>query len=74
MKTVQDLLREVRPELEFATSSDFIEDGMLDSFDLITLVTALEQNFGVTIGGAEIVPENFRSVASIESLVAKYRA
>jgi acyl carrier protein len=73
MKTVLELLQEIRPELDFAASSDFIEQGMLDSFDLITLVAALEQNFAVTIAGAAIVPENFRSVASIESLVENSR-
>lgn len=73
MKRVLDILNEIRPEFDFSASASYIEDGMLDSFDLLTLVGELEAAFGVRIDGQDIVPENFRSLASIESLIAKSR-
>jgi acyl carrier protein len=63
------ILVEVRPDADFGNSTDFIADGLLDSFDIVSLVTALDARFGIAIRGVDIVPENFRSVASIGALV-----
>ena len=46
MKTkVLNILSEIRSEFDFSTSTNFIEDGMLDSFDIVTLVTMLDEEF-----------------------------
>lgn len=71
MKSIADILKEIRPEFDFAASQDFISDGMLDSFDIVTLVAALDKNFGVSIPGTEILPENFANLQSIEALLRK---
>lgn len=73
MKRVLDILNEIRPEFDFTSSESYIEDGMLDSFDLLTLVQELEAAFSIRVDGQDIVPENFRSLASIENLIAKSR-
>lgn len=65
------LLSELRPEFDFKQEANFIEEGMLDSFDLVNLVTDLENAFGITIDGMEIIPENFSSIESIEHLIKK---
>jgi len=65
-------LKQIRPEFDFTTSQDFIGDGMLDSYDVITLVAELDQTYGISIPGIEIVPENLRNIAAIEQLVRKY--
>ncbi|MGA9451205.1 MAG: acyl carrier protein [Verrucomicrobiia bacterium] len=71
MKTVVEILKEIRPEFDFASSKDFIADGMLDSFDVVTLVAMLDKNFGVSIQGVDIVPENFKNHETIEALLRK---
>ena len=71
MKSVADILKEIRPEFDFAASSDFIGDGMLDSFDMIALVAALDKNYGLSIPGTDIVPENFQNLKTIEALLHK---
>jgi len=71
MKTVLEILKEIRPEFDFAASQDFISDGMLDSFDMITLVSALDKNYGISIDGTDIVPENFQNVETIATLIRK---
>lgn len=71
MQTVEAVLRNIRPEIDFTASSDFVSDGMLDSFDIVTLVSELDRNFNVSIPGIDIVPENFASVSAIEKLVQK---
>ena len=44
---------------------------MLDSFDVVTLVSALDKNFGISIEGTDIVPENFKNLQTIEALLRK---
>lgn len=70
-KKIIDFLTEIRPEFEFATSNNFIEEGMLDSFDIVSLVVSLDEEFGISIDGTEILPENFSNVDSIFQLLIK---
>lgn len=71
MKRILEILEEIRPEFDFADSTDFIGDGYLDSFDVFELVTQLEETFGIMIDGMDILPENFMSVSTIADLVKK---
>ena len=71
MKSPTEILKEIRPEFDFSTSNDFLTDGMLDSFDMVTLVAALDKNYGISIQGTDIVPENFQNLQSIEALLRK---
>ena len=71
MKSVHEILKGIRPEFDFASSQDFIEDGMLDSFDMMMLVSELDKKFAISIEGADITPENFKSLQTIESLLGK---
>lgn len=72
MNEIAAILREIRPEFDFTTSSDFLGDGMLDSFDMVTLVSALDKHYGISIDGIDIVPENFQNLGSIASLLKRY--
>ncbi|MCL2102175.1 MAG: phosphopantetheine-binding protein [Fibromonadales bacterium] len=65
------ILTELRPEFDFSQSTDFIEEGMLDSFDIVALVTALDEKFGISIDGTDILPENFSSAENIETVLRK---
>jgi acyl carrier protein len=71
MKAIPDILKEIRPEFDFTASTDFFSDGMLDSFDLMTLVSTLDKTFGISIQGTDILPENFQNIAAIESLLRR---
>jgi acyl carrier protein len=72
MKSVLEILQQIRPEVDFRASSSFVEDGVLDSFDMVTLVSDLDKQFSISIEGTDIVPENFKSLQSIETLLRKY--
>lgn len=69
--TILRILSDLRPEFDFTSSLDFIEDGFLDSFDVVSLVNELEEKFNILIDGEDIIPENFASVKSIEALIKK---
>lgn len=74
MDGISTILKNIRPEFEFAGVEDFFARGMLDSFDLTVLVSALEERYRITVDGVDILPENFRSIEAIRSLLAKYGA
>lgn len=71
MEKIYKILTELRPEFDFYSSNSFIEEGMLDSFDLISLVSELDETYGISIDGLDIVPENFSSIQSIADVVIK---
>jgi acyl carrier protein len=71
MKTIAEILKEIRPEFDFTTSADFQADGLLDSFDMITLVAALDKHYGISISGVDIVPDNFKNLETIAALLRK---
>lgn len=71
---ILDVLAGIRPEFDFSASSDYIADGMLDSIDVITLVSDLDKEFSICIEGVDILPENFRNLDAIRQLLQKYGA
>ena len=67
-----EILADLRPEFDFTEEGiDFIEEGMLDSFDIVSLVDELESHFGIKIQGIDVIPENFSTLDKIETLLKK---
>ncbi|TWV15123.1 acyl carrier protein [Bacteroidaceae bacterium HV4-6-C5C] len=65
------ILSDIRPEFDFSQNVDFIKEGMLDSFDIVTLVDAIEEECAVAILGSDILPENFCSIDAIINIIEK---
>ncbi|WP_289054508.1 acyl carrier protein [Carboxylicivirga marina] len=72
MQEIVNILREIRPEEDYEVSNNFIVDGLLDSFDLVVLVSELDNHFSISIEGTDILPENFENIDSISALIRKY--
>ena len=72
LQALAELLKVIRPEFDFTSDADFINDGMLDSFDMIALVDALDRRYGISIDGEDIVPDHFSSLSAIAALLRKY--
>ncbi len=62
---VLKILQEIRPEFDFDSNLNFVEEGWLDSFDIISLVSDLEAEFDIKISGEQITPENFCGLDAI---------
>tara|TARA_B110001450_G_scaffold249046_1_gene265945 strand:- start:342 stop:572 length:231 start_codon:yes stop_codon:yes gene_type:complete len=71
MEEIYRILEALRPEINFKESSDFIENDILDSLDIIKLVVALEEEFSISVDSEEIVPENFENVENISKLIKR---
>ena len=66
---VLDLLEQVLPQIDFTTSADLIDDGILDSLSIVTMISELSMEFGIEFDMGELVPEDLNSLDSIVSLV-----
>lgn len=66
---ILQILMELRPEFDFKKSDNFIEDGYLDSFDVVTLVSEIENTFGIVINPMDILPDNFSSLSNMAELI-----
>jgi acyl carrier protein len=71
-KTVLEILKLIRPDIEPNEETDLIQGGFLDSFDIIELVTELDEEYNISIDGADVSATNFTSIKSIEILLKKY--
>lgn len=71
MDKIYEILTGLRSEFDYRSSKDFIADGMLDSFDVISLVAALEENYEILVDALDILPENFCNAEAIGAIVRK---
>ena len=67
-----EILQEIHPQFDYETSQDFFADGLIDSFDLTRLIAALEECYGISIGGEELAAENFKNLDAIEGLIRRH--
>ena len=74
MNELMEILEELRPDVDFENETLLIGNGILDSFDIVSLVTALNDTFDIEIKPNDLVPENFNSAAAILALVEKLQA
>lgn len=71
MERIMKILNEIGMDVDFEKSNDFIEEGLLDSLDIMVLVEKLEDEFDVEVMGSDIIPENFSNVDKMKRLVIK---
>lgn len=74
MEKLLEILKQVRPDVDFETETALVDDGILDSFDIVSIISELDDAFGVQIRIAELDPENFNSAQAIWELVQKLKA
>ena len=71
MDEILAILQDLHPDVDFETCDTLIDDGMLDSFDIVTIIAEISDAFDVKIGAEQIVPENFNSAEALWDLVRR---
>ena len=69
MQKLLEILKEVRPDVEFENETSLIDGGVLDSFDIVTIISELNDEFDIHIRVNHLKPENFNSVEAILALI-----
>ena len=71
MEKLLEILSELHDDVDFETEEGLVDDGILDSLDIVSLVTEIDSEFDVRIPPEEIVPENFNSARALWELIEK---
>lgn len=68
---VLKVIEQALPQIDFSTSADLVDDGILDSLSIVTMISELSMEFGIEFDVEDLVPENLNSVDAITETVEK---
>ncbi len=71
MDELLEILQDMHPEVDFDASDTLVDDKVLDSFDIVTLISEIYDTFGVAVPAEEIVPANFNSATALYALIQR---
>ena len=71
MEELLEILKEAKPEVDFEKETALIDNSVLDSFDIVQLISQLNDAFDIEITPADIIPENFNSAESLWAMIQK---
>lgn len=73
MEVLRNILEQLHPGVDFAAEDKLIDKGILDSFDIVTIVAEVDAQWDVQIGAEDLIPENFNSAQALYRLVQRLR-
>lgn len=73
MEKLYEILEEICPDADFENCETLIDDGILDSFAILSIVSEIQDEFEVTITPAEIIPDNFNSAKALWNMIEKLK-
>lgn len=73
MDKLIEILEEIQPDVDYRECTTLIDDGLLDSFAILSIVGEIEDEFGVSVTPAEIIPENFNSAESLWEMIERLK-
>ncbi|MBO5083100.1 MAG: acyl carrier protein [Lachnospiraceae bacterium] len=71
MEQLLEILSDLHPEVDFEECDTLIDDGILDSFDIVSLISEINEEFDVVISAEHIIPENFNSAEALYALIER---
>lgn len=71
MEEILEILEGLHPEVDFETCKTLIDDKIIDSFDIVTLISDLSEEFDINIPVEDIIPDNFNSAKAIHALIER---
>lgn len=71
MEELLQLLKNIKPEVNFEENEHLIDEELLDSFDIVSIVAAINDTFDIEIGAGDIMPDNFNSAKAMYELIQR---
>ncbi len=69
MEDLLEILSSLHPEVDFETCDTLVDDKILDSFDIVSIISEIEDQFDVVISAEKITPQNFNSAEALYALI-----
>ena len=73
MEILLKILNEFRPDIDFVNKTALIDEGLLDSLDIVNIISELDSEFDIEIPVEEITPENFNSAQAMKRLIDRLK-
>ena len=71
MEKLLEILRDLHPDVDYENEEHLIDDAILDSLDIVSLIAEISDTFDVTITAKDIIPDNFNSVKAMYELIER---
>lgn len=71
MDQLLEILEDLHSDVDYETEDGLVDNGILDSLDIVTLITEINDKFDISIPAEEIIPENFNSAEALYALICK---
>ena len=71
MEELLEILEDLHPEVDYDTETGLIDKAILDSFDIITIISEIADAFDVVVPAKEIIPENFNSAQALWNMITR---
>ena len=71
MEELMEILNNLHPVVDFETEERLVDDKILDSFDIVSLIAEINETFDIAITAKDILPENFNSAKALYALIQK---
>lgn len=73
MDKLLEILKDVRSDVDFEKEKQLVDDSILDSFDIVSIIAEVSDQFGVDISVDDITPENFNSAEALYNLICRLK-
>lgn len=71
MEELIEILKEIKDDVDFENCTDLIDGRYLDSFDIIQIISAIDDEYDVKVPASEIIPQNFNSAKALWAMIQK---
>ncbi len=71
MEELMEILQDLHSDVDFETEEHLVDDKILDSFDIVSLIAEINENFDIAVTAKDILPENFNSARALYALIQR---
>lgn len=71
MEELMEILQDLHPDIDFETEEHLVDDKILDSFDIVSLIAEINESFDIAVTAKDILPENFNSAKALYALIQR---
>ena len=71
LEAIIDLLKDVEEDVDYENCTTLVDDRVLDSFDILSIISSINDEFDVSVPAKDIVPDNFNSAQAMLDMVKR---
>lgn len=73
MEELMEILEEICPDVDFENEKTLVDDKILTSFDILSIISEISDAFDIVLTPAEIIPENFNSAEALWDMICRLK-